>query len=69
MKSLKAVIGVLLVVAAFYAAWLLLPPYINNYQFQDDLTNEALINSYSNKSETGHPQHSGEESSRITASR
>jgi hypothetical protein len=51
MKSLKPVIGVLLVVAAFYAAWLLLPPYINNYQFQDDLTNEALINSYSNKSE------------------
>ena len=51
MDRLKALIGVLLVVAAFYAAWLLLPPYINNYQFQDDITNEALINSYSNKSE------------------
>ncbi|HXP48257.1 MAG TPA: hypothetical protein VN810_13360, partial [Terriglobales bacterium] len=51
MDRLKALIGVLLVVAVFYAAWLMLPPYINNYQFQDDISNEALINSYSNKSE------------------
>jgi len=51
MKSLKPVIGVLLVVAALYAAWLVLPPYISNYEFQDDVTNEALVNSYSNKSE------------------
>ncbi len=51
MKSLKPVIGVLLVVAAIYSAWLVLPPYISNYEFQDDVTNEALVNSYSNKSE------------------
>jgi len=51
MDRIKALIGVLLVVAAFYAAWMMLPPYINNYQFQDDIQNEALINSYSNKSE------------------
>ncbi|MFZ3211607.1 MAG: hypothetical protein WA188_08835 [Terriglobales bacterium] len=51
MKSLKPVIGVLLVVAALYAAWLVLPPYISDYEFQDDVTNEALVNSYSTKSE------------------
>jgi len=51
MDRLKALIGILMVVAAFYAAWMMLPPYINNYQFQDDIQNEALINSYSSKSE------------------
>lgn len=51
MKSLKPVIGVLLVVAALYAAWLVLPPYISDYEFQDNVTNEALVNSYSTKSE------------------
>ena len=51
MNRLKALFGLLLVVAAFYAAWMMLPAYINNYQFQDDLRNEALINSYNNKSE------------------
>ena len=51
MNRLKAVVGVLLVVAAFYAAWMLLPPYVNNYQFQDDIRNEALMNSYTTKTE------------------
>jgi type II secretory pathway component PulM len=51
MKRLKAFAGVLLVIVVAYVAYLLLPPYVNNYQFQDDLQNEALINSYSNKSE------------------
>ena len=51
MNRLKALFGLFLVVAAVYAAWMFLPPYISNYQFQDDLQNEALINSYSNKSD------------------
>jgi hypothetical protein len=51
MKRVKALFGVLLVITAAYAAWMLVPPYLNNYQFQDDVQNEALINSYSNKSE------------------
>jgi len=51
MSRVKALLGVLLVVVAAYAAWLLLPPYINNYEFQDDIQNEALINSYSSKTE------------------
>jgi hypothetical protein len=51
MKTLKALFGVAVVVAIFYAAWTLLPPYIGNYQFEDDLRNEALMNSYTTKSE------------------
>ncbi len=51
MNRLKALFGLFVVVAAFYTAWMLLPPYVNNYQFQDDIRNEALINSYSNKSD------------------
>jgi hypothetical protein len=51
MNRLKALFGVLMVVAAFYAAWMLLPPYFGNYQFQDDIRNEALMNSYTTKTE------------------
>jgi hypothetical protein len=51
MSRVKALLTVLFVILAAYAAWILLPPYINNYEFQDDIQNEALINSYSSKTE------------------
>ncbi|MGC2323557.1 MAG: hypothetical protein WA463_13100 [Terriglobales bacterium] len=51
MSRTKALLTVLFIVLAGYAAWILLPPYINNYEFQDDIQNEALINSYSSKTE------------------
>jgi len=51
MTRTKALLTVLFIVVAAYAAWILLPPYINNYEFQDDIQNEALINSYSSKTE------------------
>ncbi|HYY68627.1 MAG TPA: hypothetical protein VE734_02760 [Terriglobales bacterium] len=51
MGRLKALFGLLFVIAGFYAAWMLLPPYVHDYEFQDDIRNEALINTYSNKSE------------------
>jgi hypothetical protein len=51
MRSVKALFGVLVVVAVFYSAWMLLPPYVNNYQFQDDIRSEALMNSYTSKSD------------------
>ncbi len=41
MARLKAILGIFIVVAAFYTAWKLIPPYFNNYQFQDDLEQEA----------------------------
>ena len=51
MNRLKALFGLFLVVAAAYSAWMLVPPYLNNYQFQDDIQNEALMNSYTTKTD------------------
>ncbi len=41
MKQLKAFLGLAVVVAGFYLAWVLIPPYYNNYSFQDELDNQA----------------------------
>ncbi|MCI0353515.1 MAG: DUF4845 domain-containing protein [Acidobacteria bacterium] len=51
MKSIKALAGVGVVVAMVYVAFLLVPPYFNNYQFQDAIESEARLASYGNKSE------------------
>lgn len=51
MKTLKAIIGVALVVGATYCGYLLFPPYFNNYQLQDYIESEARINTYTNKTE------------------
>jgi YbbR domain-containing protein len=50
MNSIKALFGILVVVAGFYLAVKLIPPYFNNYQFEDEVQNSALMNSYSTKS-------------------
>jgi hypothetical protein len=44
--KIKGLIGIMVVVGAFYVAWNLVPPYFNNYQFQDDLDDIARKNSY-----------------------
>jgi hypothetical protein len=44
--KIKGLIGIMVVVGAFYVAWNLIPPYFNNYQFQDDLDDIARKNSY-----------------------
>ena len=46
MGKIKALIGLGLVVGLFYVAWNLIPPYFNNYQFQDALDDIARKNSY-----------------------
>lgn len=51
MKTLKALIGLVLVVGGSYYGYLLLPVYINNYQLQDYIESEARINTYTNKTE------------------
>ena len=48
MKHFKALFGLAMVVTAFYAAFLLIPIYYNNYSFQDELDNQARQASYSN---------------------
>ncbi len=47
MKRVRALFGLLLVVGGFYVAYKLIPPYFNNYQFQDVIETEARENTYS----------------------
>src|SRR3974390_3352186 len=47
MKQLKALLGLAIVVAGFYLAWVLIPPYYNNYSFQDEIENQARTAVYS----------------------
>src|SRR5215470_7062841 len=51
MNRLKSLFGLFLLIAVVYVSWKLLPPYFSNYRFEDACESEALINSYSNKSE------------------
>jgi len=51
MGKLRAFIGIAIVVGAFYVAWNMVPPYFNNYQFQDSLDDVARRYSYINASE------------------
>lgn len=51
MKSIKALFGLFVVVAGFYVAWKVIPPYFANYQFQDELESQVRLLSYSQKSE------------------
>lgn len=41
MKRLGTYLSILLVVAAVYAAFMIFPHYLDFYQFQDDINNEA----------------------------
>jgi len=52
MRTLKLVIAVAVVGAAFYVAYLVAPVYWDFYQFQDAIESEARIQSYTGKSET-----------------
>jgi hypothetical protein len=51
MKTIKAILGVALVVGGVYYGYLLIPPYFNNYQLQDYIESEARLNTYSTKPE------------------
>jgi len=47
MPRLKALFGLFVVVAVFYLLWKILPPYVEAYQFQDELQSIARNNEYS----------------------
>lgn len=51
MKQIKALLGLAVVVAAFYVAFKIMPPYYNQLQFQDAIDNEVRMQSYTTKSE------------------
>jgi len=47
MKSLRAILGLVLVLAFVYVAWKVVPPYMNDYQFEDavaQIAHEATFN-------------------------
>lgn len=51
MGTLKAFLGIFIIVAAVYVCAKLAPPYFNNYEFKDAVKDEALRDSYSPKNE------------------
>jgi hypothetical protein len=42
MGTIKAILGIVIVAAAMYACWQVIPPELANYQFQDDLRDLAM---------------------------
>ena len=53
MQRLKALFGIFLVVAFFYLAWKILPPYIQEYQFQQEIQSIARNSEYAAVDENG----------------
>src|SRR5215470_4926765 len=51
MGTLKAIVGILVIVAAVYLCATLIPPYFANYQFEDAIKTEAQMSTYSTKTE------------------
>ena len=49
---MKAIFGVLVMVAVALVCIKLIPPYFSNYQFEDFIKNEALQSTYGSRSET-----------------
>ena len=43
MGTVKAIIGVLVIAAAIYCGFQIVPPELANYSFQDDLRNIAMV--------------------------
>jgi hypothetical protein len=49
MKTLRALFGIVFIVAVLVSVWKLVPPYFNNYQIQDAIADEARMNTYTPK--------------------
>jgi hypothetical protein len=51
MGTLKLLVGFGVIVALIYGAWMVVPPFFANYEFEDELKNAAINATYSNKTE------------------
>jgi hypothetical protein len=52
MGTFKMLLGVFVIVAGVYVGAKVVPPYFENYQFQDWIKDEATRDTYAQKSET-----------------
>lgn len=43
MGTVKALIGIFVIVGVLYSAWQIVPPELSNYSFQDDLQQIAMV--------------------------
>jgi hypothetical protein len=43
MGSIKALLGIFVIVGVLYGAWAIIPPELANYSFQDDLRQIAMV--------------------------
>jgi 23S rRNA A2030 N6-methylase RlmJ len=51
MSTIKMLLAVFMIVVAVYVAAMVIPPYFDNYQFQDAVKNEATLDTYTSKTE------------------
>lgn len=51
MRTLKLLLALAVIAVGVYVGFQVVPPFFANYQFQDAIQNEAVLQSYSNKSE------------------
>jgi hypothetical protein len=51
MSTIKMFLGIFVIAGGVYVAAKLIPPYYENYQFQDAIKNEATLDTYTPKSE------------------
>ncbi len=49
MGTFKLVFGIFIMVATIYLGVMLVPPYMANYQFEDEINSEAMLNTYNTK--------------------
>lgn len=52
MGSIKMMFGIFVMVAAVYLGVELIPPYMSNYEFEDTVKNEAMMNTYNTRPES-----------------
>lgn len=51
MKTVRAIIGLIILVAGIYVVWSLVPPYFGHYKLEGWVDDEARADTYNNKSE------------------
>jgi 23S rRNA A2030 N6-methylase RlmJ len=51
MTSMKLFFGITVIIVAIYLGVVLIPPYFDNYEFQDAVRNEATLDTYTSKTE------------------